>query len=256
MMDTNPTMQVVYDGAGNAWLVPFNFTPLPPVSNADLESDIALYTALTQRCSSITPSWVLLLFMGDAGLGLFRRRGGTKPRWAWFWRTYLERHPAVASREAAIRAAVAELRLDKASGGRAWRPTVAELIVGRALLAALPADMRLVADAPLRVRSRQSRCDFEIRGVATDRLLLRIEVAGMVDRHGRAREKVGLNYAQHQGARMQAYLDGGLDAPVRIHADEVTDTAALATAVQGILDRLGAAGGSQHPASSPRTTRH
>ena len=83
------------------------------------------------------------------------------------------------------------------------------LIVGRALLAALPADMRLVADAPLFVCSRQSCCDFEIRSVATGQLLLRIEVAGIMDRHGRARERVGLHYARHQGARMQFYLDGG-----------------------------------------------
>jgi len=248
-------MQVTYDAAGTPSLAPFAFTPLPPVPTADLELDFASYTALTQRCSSITPSWVLLLFMGNAGLGLYRRRGGTKERWAWFWQAYLARHPMVARREAATRAAVAALRLAKTAGGQTWRPTVAELIVGRALMAALPAGMHLVADAPLPGGPRRLRCDFEIRATTASHPL-RIEVAGMMDRHGRVREALGLDYARRQDARAQAYADAGLDAPAWIYADEVTDSTALAAAIQGICDRLGVGSRSQHASGSSCATRH
>lgn len=219
---------------------PFHFEPASLVPGPTLDADIAIVLSCYARAGML-PTGPALLFLGNAALGLFLRRNATRADWDAFLAELGWRHPALLARDAALLARVVALANGDRSGAmKVWRPTMPETCVGSAALELMPASVTVVADAALPggrgPKGHVRRCDYCF---SSHRGVRRVEVAGLVTRHGPPPTFHGVCYAEtRMPARSEAYAALGLPPPTTIYADEALDRSRLLPIVADIISQL------------------
>jgi hypothetical protein len=195
---------------------PYKFTPAPLEPNDILDADVAIYRGLCRQLGLPPSSPMLLLAGGDEPRQLFLRRAETVDAWNAFKDIFFERAPNMRIMMAVAQAAVTVIPIGY-QGRSVLR--VPEIVVGWEMLRAFGPKFGIVRDDPLPGAPRR-RCDFSIRA-PDGRCLVRIEIAGMLDRQGQPCTLDGHAYMARQPARAQAYQLAGLPPPVIVYAGEL-----------------------------------
>jgi hypothetical protein len=211
-----PLLSIASSPEGNAYGVPLPFNPMPLQAGSALDEDISLYRRLCKQVGVPPSSSMLLLTENRQVEKLFLRRAGTPEDWHCFLSVFFYQYPRLLARMVAARAAVTVIP----SGYRGRSiPSVPEIAIGLGLLQAIGPDVTMIRNEPLPTLTRR-RCDYSLydRG---GRCLVRIEIAGMLDRQGRPRTLDGYRYAARQPDRIHAYKLASLAPPVIVHAGEL-----------------------------------
>ncbi len=211
-----PLLSIASTPEGNLYGMPLSFDPVPLQPGTALDQDISLYRRLCKQVGVPPSSSMLLLTESCRAKKLFLRRAGTKEDWRSFLAAFFYRYPRLETR---MRAAMAAVTAIPSGHPGHSTPSVPEIALGLGLLRSVRTDVTLVRNEPL-PKVKRRRCDYSLYA-PNGHCLVRVEVAGMLDRQGQPRTFDGYRYASRQPDRMQAYEVAGLPPPAFVHAGEL-----------------------------------
>ena len=234
---------ITHKGADPYQYEPYPFRPVPVVAGPALDADVDLLLSLTAR-TYLVPTFLLWLFMGPEGEGLFLRRAATKELRSEFEAEFARRHPALVAREAVARAVLSAVTVIRGKPA-----TMPELIFSETVRAVLPPAVHQAAQVPLPIpgcapNGNSVRCDHQVRyGDGRPGPVIWVEIAGMLDIEGNPLTQRGVEYVAGQGRRASYYETAGLPPALTVTAGTLCDPVARRVAISRMLEPfIGASG--------------